>query len=237
MDRYRQHDHGSRAGRIARKLEDEDADYDSEDEHASGGPATSSMTTISWDDEDYAFAHDAMPPRCDGPHAETGSEPEHLRTDSLSRRTKTGEDLAQGTFSSRSPWRSSRSLATLAAGWSPKLGLDLAGGFEATYTPQHKVTSGEIQTVISILQNRIDGLGVSGALINSQGGNVVVQVPGLANRQQLSSTHPADRRDAVPAGALRGTCLHPAPRQGAPPPRPGLCPRRVLRSTSSRRPT
>jgi preprotein translocase subunit SecD len=78
--------------------------------------------------------------------------------------------------------------ATLAAGWSPKLGLDLAGGFEATYAPQHKVDSGEIQTVISILQNRIDGLGVSGALINSQGGNVVVQVPGLANRQQIIST-------------------------------------------------
>ena len=78
--------------------------------------------------------------------------------------------------------------ATLAAGWSPKLGLDLAGGFEATYSPQHKVDSGEIQTVISILQNRIDGLGVSGATINSQGGNVVVQVPGLANRQQIIST-------------------------------------------------
>ncbi len=45
-----------------------------------------------------------------------------------------------------------------------------------------------MQTIISILQNRIDALGVSGATINSQGGNVVVQVPGLANRQQLLNT-------------------------------------------------
>jgi preprotein translocase subunit SecD len=78
--------------------------------------------------------------------------------------------------------------STLAVGWSPKLGLDLAGGFEATYRPQHQVNNGEIQTVISILQNRIDGLGVSGALINSQGGDVVIQVPGLANRQQIINT-------------------------------------------------
>jgi preprotein translocase subunit SecD len=77
---------------------------------------------------------------------------------------------------------------TIAAGWTPKLGLDLAGGFEATYKPDIAVSSGEMQTIISILQNRIDALGVSGATINSQGGNVVVQVPGLANRQQLLTT-------------------------------------------------
>ncbi len=77
---------------------------------------------------------------------------------------------------------------TIAAGWTPKLGLDLAGGFEATYKPDIAVNSGEMQTIISILQNRIDALGVSGATINSQGGNVVVQVPGLANRQQLLNT-------------------------------------------------
>ena len=79
-------------------------------------------------------------------------------------------------------------FSTVAAGWTPKLGLDLAGGFQATYKPDIPVTSGEMQTVISILQNRIDALGVSGAQIDSQGGNVVVQVPGLANRNQLLNT-------------------------------------------------
>ena len=77
--------------------------------------------------------------------------------------------------------------STLAAGWSPKLGLDLAGGFQATYKPQHTITSGETQTIISILQNRVDALGVSGADINSQGGNIVIQVPGLANRNKIIS--------------------------------------------------
>jgi len=79
-------------------------------------------------------------------------------------------------------------FSTVAVGWTPKLGLDLAGGFQATYKPDIPVSAGEMQTVISILQNRIDALGVSGATINSQGGNVVVQVPGLANRNQLLNT-------------------------------------------------
>ncbi|MFZ0665161.1 MAG: protein translocase subunit SecD [Acidimicrobiales bacterium] len=77
--------------------------------------------------------------------------------------------------------------AVLSAGWTPKLGLDLAGGFQATLKPDHKITSGELTTVNNIIQQRIDGLGISGATSNSQGGNVVVQVPGLSNRQQLLS--------------------------------------------------
>lgn len=79
-------------------------------------------------------------------------------------------------------------VAVLSAGWTPKLGLDLAGGFQATLKPEHKVTSGELNTVINIIQERIDGLGVSSATTNSQGGDVIVQVPGLSNRNQLLST-------------------------------------------------
>jgi preprotein translocase subunit SecD len=76
---------------------------------------------------------------------------------------------------------------TLGAGWSPKLGLDLAGGFQATYKPDHPVSNGETQTIINILDNRINALGVSNDNINSQGGDVVVQIPGLRNRQQIES--------------------------------------------------
>jgi preprotein translocase subunit SecD len=77
---------------------------------------------------------------------------------------------------------------TLGVGWSPKLGLDLAGGFEAVLQPSHTVPSGELSTVVSIIQNRIDGLGVSGASTNTQGNTVVVEVPGLSDRQQLLTT-------------------------------------------------
>jgi preprotein translocase subunit SecD len=78
--------------------------------------------------------------------------------------------------------------ATLGVGWSPKLGLDLAGGFEAVLQPTHPVQNGELQTVVAIIQSRIDGLGVSGASTNTQGNQVVVEVPGLNNRQQLLTT-------------------------------------------------
>ena len=69
--------------------------------------------------------------------------------------------------------------ATLGVGWSPLLGLDLAGGAQVTYAPAHKISSGQMDTTISIIRNRIDGAGVSGAQVDSQGGNVVVQLPNI----------------------------------------------------------
>jgi preprotein translocase subunit SecD len=71
--------------------------------------------------------------------------------------------------------------ASLAAGWSPKLGLDLAGGSEVVYKPAHKISSGDMNTTIDIIRSRVDAAGVSGALVSSQGGNVVVQLPGIKN--------------------------------------------------------
>ena len=69
--------------------------------------------------------------------------------------------------------------ATLGAGWSPKLGLDLAGGSEIVYQPAHKINSGQMNVTINVIRNRVDAAGVSGANVDSQGGNVVVQLPGL----------------------------------------------------------
>jgi len=75
--------------------------------------------------------------------------------------------------------------ATLGAGWSPKLGLDLAGGSEVVYKPAHPISSGEMDTTINVIRNRVEGAGVSGATVNSQGGNVVVQFPGVKNPEAL----------------------------------------------------
>ena len=72
-------------------------------------------------------------------------------------------------------------VATLGAGWSPKLGLDLAGGSEIVYKPAHPIDSGQLNVTINVIRNRVDAAGVSGANVNSQGGNVVVQLPGLKN--------------------------------------------------------
>jgi preprotein translocase subunit SecD len=75
--------------------------------------------------------------------------------------------------------------ATLGAGWSPKLGLDLAGGSEVVYKPVRPITSGEMVTTVGVIRNRVDGAGVSGATVDSQGGNVVVQFPGISHPQAL----------------------------------------------------
>ncbi len=75
--------------------------------------------------------------------------------------------------------------ATLGAGWAPKLGLDLAGGSEVVYKPAHAISSGEMDTTVNIIRNRVDGAGVSGATVDSQGGNVVVQFPGVKDPQTL----------------------------------------------------
>ncbi|MDA8072752.1 MAG: protein translocase subunit SecD [Actinomycetota bacterium] len=75
--------------------------------------------------------------------------------------------------------------ATLAVRWSPLLGLDLAGGSQVIYQPAHPVSSGTITTAIDIIRNRLDGAGVSGAQAQSQGSDVVVQLPNVKDPQTL----------------------------------------------------
>jgi preprotein translocase subunit SecD len=70
----------------------------------------------------------------------------------------------------------------LSLGWSPKLGLDLEGGLSVTYQPVetgHRVSNATLQTVVTIMTNRVDALGVSQPNISSQGGDVVLQLPGV----------------------------------------------------------
>jgi preprotein translocase subunit SecD len=75
--------------------------------------------------------------------------------------------------------------ATLAARWSPKLGLDLAGGSEVVYKPAHKISSDEMNTTINIIRNRVDAAGVAGAEIGSQGGDLVAQFPGIKDPNRV----------------------------------------------------
>jgi len=75
--------------------------------------------------------------------------------------------------------------ATLSLGWGPKLGLDLAGGLSAVYKPATPATKADMQEVQTILTNRVNGLGVSGATVNLQGKNVVVSVPGVKHARAV----------------------------------------------------
>ncbi len=75
--------------------------------------------------------------------------------------------------------------ATLAAGWSPKLGLDLDGGLSVVYQTHTQVSSAELDTIVTILNDRVSN-GTSGATVSSQGKDQIsVSVPGAKNSQQI----------------------------------------------------
>ncbi|HVA52589.1 MAG TPA: protein translocase subunit SecD [Acidimicrobiales bacterium] len=75
--------------------------------------------------------------------------------------------------------------ATLSLGWGPKLGLDLAGGLSVVYKPTTHASTADLQEVVTILTNRVDGLGVSGATVNLLGKDVVVSVPGVKDARAV----------------------------------------------------
>ncbi len=76
--------------------------------------------------------------------------------------------------------------ATLGLGWSPRLGLDLAGGLSVTYQTAHKVSQNDLNQTVTILESRVNQLGVSGAQVATQGNNqIVVSIPGITNGRQV----------------------------------------------------
>ncbi len=77
--------------------------------------------------------------------------------------------------------------AVFAAKWSPRLGLDLAGGVSVVYTAQGKnVSQADLDETVNILNLRVNGLGVSGAQVETTGKNQIsVSIPGVTNAQQV----------------------------------------------------
>ncbi len=78
--------------------------------------------------------------------------------------------------------------AVLAAGWSPKLGLDLDGGLSVVYQTHRPVNQDQLNTIVTILNNRVNA-GTSGATVDSQGTNQIsVSIPGEKNSQKVLAT-------------------------------------------------
>jgi preprotein translocase subunit SecD len=77
--------------------------------------------------------------------------------------------------------------ATVAAKWSPRLGLDLAGGVSVVYTAVgHNISQSDLNETVNILNLRVNGLGVSGATVQTTGKNQIsVQIPGVTDAQQV----------------------------------------------------
>ena len=78
--------------------------------------------------------------------------------------------------------------AVLAAKWTPKLGLDLAGGAEVIYKPAHQVSPSDLTTAVNIMRNRANASGVTGSDVSTQGNDIVVELPGVKNADQLIKT-------------------------------------------------
>ena len=73
------------------------------------------------------------------------------------------------------------------AKWSPRLGLDLAGGVSVVYTAEgHNVSQADLDETVNILNLRVNGLGVSGAQVQTSGKNQIsVSIPGVTDAQQV----------------------------------------------------
>jgi preprotein translocase subunit SecD len=78
--------------------------------------------------------------------------------------------------------------AVFSAKWSPKLGLDLAGGLAVVYQAQGKVPQSELDQTVNILNSRVNGLGVSGAQVSTTGTDQIsVSIPGVSNANAVLS--------------------------------------------------
>jgi preprotein translocase subunit SecD len=75
--------------------------------------------------------------------------------------------------------------ATLIAGNSPELGLDLQGGASVVLQPPKGVdASGVLDQAIEVIRNRVDALGVAEPEIARQGSAVIVQLPGVRDQRR-----------------------------------------------------
>ena len=71
-------------------------------------------------------------------------------------------------------------IATVAAGWRPSLGLDLQGGTSVVLEPKGDVKPDVLDRTISIIRSRVDALGVAEPDISRQGDrSIVVSLPGV----------------------------------------------------------
>ena len=68
-----------------------------------------------------------------------------------------------------------------AAGWSPKLGLDLAGGAYVVYSAPPKTSQANLNVASQIVQARINALSLSNAQVQVQGKDIVVQIANIKN--------------------------------------------------------
>ncbi|CAB4596538.1 unannotated protein [freshwater metagenome] len=75
-------------------------------------------------------------------------------------------------------------IYTLTAGNKPLLGLDLQGGVSVVLKPTGAVESDTLDQAITIIRQRIDSLGVAEPEITRQGDNILIQIPGVKDKDR-----------------------------------------------------
>ena len=75
-------------------------------------------------------------------------------------------------------------VVTLTKDWSPELGLDLQGGVSAVLQPTNEVPDQALDDAMEIIRYRVDALGVAEPEIVRQGNAIVVNLPGVTDRER-----------------------------------------------------
>jgi preprotein translocase subunit SecD len=70
-----------------------------------------------------------------------------------------------------------------------RLGLDLQGGTQVLLKAQREVTADEMQTALGVINRRVNGLGVSEAVVQRSGvDRIVVELPGVRDPEEAINT-------------------------------------------------
>ncbi len=75
-------------------------------------------------------------------------------------------------------------VGVIVAGWVPVLGVQLQGGVEVLLRPTAPADDEQLDRAIEIIRSRVDALGVAEPDITRQGNQVVVQLPGVKDKQR-----------------------------------------------------
>ncbi len=78
-------------------------------------------------------------------------------------------------------------IATVLGSSRPVLGLDLQGGTSIVLAPVKGSDLSTLNTAVTIIRNRVDGLGIAEPDVSRQGNNIVVDLPGVKNATEADS--------------------------------------------------
>ena len=77
-------------------------------------------------------------------------------------------------------------IATVLGSSRPVLGLDLQGGTSIVLAPVKGSDLATLDTAVTIIRNRVDGLGIAEPNVSRQGNNIVIDLPGVKNAAEAN---------------------------------------------------